>query len=233
MNNYDIVVIIIIVGYYFVHFIYSMKLGGLLKNKYVLYFFLFVAITNVLGYLAIGDFHSLTLFVVLGLMSSYFSKNMIVNLAVAILGTNIILASRKMREGLENRKEGLQQKKRMEDENEEEEGYTQNNVKPSEPAPATESEEDTSVGERIDYAATMEQAYDNLNNMLGEGGMKNLTEDTKSLMTQQKQLMENLQSMAPLMNNAKKMIEGLNIGGGQIDKIAKVIGGFQSRGKKR
>jgi uncharacterized protein YoxC len=209
-----------------------MKLGGLLKNKYVLYFVLFIAITNVLGYLAIRDFESLSLFVVLGLISSYFSKNMIVNLAVAILGTNVIFASKRVREGLENRKEGLQQKVEMADENEEEEGYTQNNVTPSGAAPATESEEDETIGKRIDYAATMEQAYDNLQNMLGDGGMKNLTDDTKSLMNQQKQLMKNLESMAPLMDNAKKMIEGLNMGNGQIDKLAKMIGGLTGKKKK-
>ena len=57
-----------------------MKVPGLLKNKYVLYALLVIGIVNVLGYVALQDYNSLALFVVMGLLSSYFSKNMSVNL---------------------------------------------------------------------------------------------------------------------------------------------------------
>ena len=35
----------------------------LLQNKYVLYLVLFIAVTNILGYLAIEDFRSLMVFI--------------------------------------------------------------------------------------------------------------------------------------------------------------------------
>ena len=38
----------------------------------------------------------------------------------------------------------------------------------------------------MDYAATMEQAYDNLQKMLGEDGIKGITGETKKLVQQQK-----------------------------------------------
>ncbi len=74
----------------------QMQLGKnfnkLLHNKYVLYIVLFLAITNILGYLTIGDWNSLVLFIVLGVLSTHFSKNMIINLSIAMIGTNFIFA---------------------------------------------------------------------------------------------------------------------------------------------
>ena len=72
----------------------------LLQNKYVLYLVLFIAVTNVLGYLAIEDFNSLMVFIAIGALASHFSKNMIIILGSAILGTNIFYASSRMREGM-------------------------------------------------------------------------------------------------------------------------------------
>ena len=87
-----------------------------------------------------------------------------------------------------------------------------NNVPPSSPASVDGAEEtDESIGERIDYASTMEQAYDNLQQMLGEGGMKSLTTETKKLVSQQKNLMSTLNSMAPVLNTAKETLEGMNL----------------------
>ena len=80
-----------------------MKVPGILKNKYVLYVLLVAAIVNVLGYLAIQDYNSLALFVVMGLLSTYFSKNMAVNLLVAILVTSIVAVNSKVQEGFEEK----------------------------------------------------------------------------------------------------------------------------------
>ena len=50
-------------------------------------------------------------------------------------------------------------------------------------------------GNRIDYAATVEEAYDDLNKILGSDGIKNLTEDTKKLADQQKNLGEMMKNI--------------------------------------
>ena len=70
-----------------------MKVPMLLKNKYVLYVLLFVGIMNILGYVALEQYNALALFVVLGLLSSYFSKNMSVNLLVPIIGTGLMVVN--------------------------------------------------------------------------------------------------------------------------------------------
>ena len=205
---------------------------NLLQNKYVLYFVLFIAVTNVLGYLAIEDFDSVACFVAIGALTSYFSKNMIVILGVAIVGTNIVFANNRIIEGMSHgkkdkkkkkkKKEGMDHKEENDDdeEDEEEEGFGQRNVPSSKPAKAGADEDEDDGVSRIDHAATMEQAYDNLNKMLGKGGMKNLTKDTKGLMNQQKELMEQLKGFAPLMEQAGDMLDKL----GGMDNLQGLMG---------
>jgi len=205
----------------------KMKAPAMLKNKYVLYILLVVALGNVLGYLAIEDYKSLGLFISVGLLSTYFSKNMTVTLIVAILVTACVAINNKVREGLENKKE---EKEGMEGEEgnfecskgtecpgkscsaqtdcKSKAGF-QNNVPPS--TPAKVGDDDESPGDRIDYAATMEQAYDNLSQMLGEDGVKGITNETKKLVQQQKDLMGTLNTMAPVLNTAKETLESMNM----------------------
>jgi len=198
----------------------------LLQNKYVLYLVLFIAIANVLGYLAIEDFNSLMVFIAICALASHFSKNMIVILGSAILGTNILYASSRMREGFKegnDEKEEEKRKKKKEEEKKKKEPM-KSRFASSRPAKAaraaTEEEEDEVDSTRIDYAATMEQAYDNLNKMLCDGGMKNLTKDTKGLMDQQKELMGQLKDFAPLMEQAGSMLDKL----GGMDNLKGLMG---------
>ena len=254
-----------------------MKVPGVLKNKYVLYVLLVVAIVNVLGYLAIQDYNSLALFVVIGLLSSYFSKNMAVNLLSAIVVTSFVAVNDKVLEGFKEGKDtdkkddkkkaadnskkaakmaqkaaklaqGASKKKGGEDCKKDDDCVSgkcendkctakagfQNNVPPSSPA-TIDDETDDSVGERIDYAATMEQAYNNLQKMLGEDGMTSITQETKKLVSQQKDLMGTLNQMAPILNNAKETLAGLNLEDmGNMSEMLKTLqGGAPPKPKKK
>jgi len=257
-----------------------MKVPGVLKNKYVLYVLLVVAIVNVLGYLAIQDYNSLALFVVIGLLSTYFSKNMAVNLLSAIVVTSFVAVNDKVLEGFEEGNKNKKDNKKADqkkaaanskkaakmakkasklaqaatkkaagekcDKDDEcvsgkcendkctaKSGF-QNNVPPSSPA-TIDDETDDSVGERIDYAATMEQAYNNLQKMLGEDGMNSITQETKKLVSQQKDLMGTLNQMAPILNNAKETLAGLNLEDmGNMSEMLKTLqGGAPPKPKKK
>ena len=70
---------------------------------------------------------------------------------------------------------------------------------------------DESEGDRIDYAETTKQAYDNLQNMLGADGMKGLASETQKLVAQQKELVDSLGQMAPVLNSAKSTLDSLNL----------------------
>lgn len=64
---------------------------------------------------------------------------------------------------------------------------------------------------RIDYASTVEDAYDDLNKILGGNGIKQLTDDTQNLMKQQMQLADAMKSMTPLMEQAQNLLQGFDM----------------------
>ena len=81
-----------------------------------------------------------------------------------------------------------------------------NNVPSSSPAKVNNSGDDD-----IDVAAKMEDAYGNLNKMLGDGAMKSMANETKKLVVQQQELMNTLSTMTPALNKAKETLENLNL----------------------
>lgn len=72
---------------------------------------------------------------------------------------------------------------------------------------------------RIDYSTTLEQAYDNLDKMLGSDGLSNLSADTEKLMAQQERLFGSVQKFLPLIDKAQGMISSLD-----MDKINSLVG---------
>ena len=234
----------------------------LLHNKYVLYIVLFLAITNILGYLTIGDWNSLILFIVLGVLSTHFSKNMIINLSIAMIGTNFIFAGNRIREGFKENADNIAAKedkkanskqpgtekkgaaakdaasKKIDNgdpwkefktlgdckkndyvwdgekcgPNKKKQGMTTLNPAPIDGVEIEVEEEDLGPNvDRVDYASTLESAYDNLQKMLGEGGMKNLSGETAKLVNQQKELAGQLESMAPLLKQAEGLLNNLDM----------------------
>ena len=83
-----------------------MKVPKLLKNKYILYILLIISIVNILGYIALEKYSSLALFVVIGLLTTYFSKNMSIILLSAIVVTSAVSANEQLREGFEEGAKG-------------------------------------------------------------------------------------------------------------------------------
>lgn len=90
-------------------------------------------------------------------------------------------------------------------------GFSKRMIPSSKPAKVQGSDDDDDEvdTDRIDYAKTLEQAYDNLQNMLGKDGIKGLTSETSRLVEQQSNLMESLKGMGPMLKEAKQMMVGM------------------------
>jgi len=179
---------------------------NLLRNKYVLYILLFLAVTNILGYLAMRDFDSLSLFVATTVVTYYFSKNMIVILGLAILVTALFKGSAhfSVKEGLVGERAATEK-----EEEEVEEAFTELDDDEEEgPTGRVDSEPD--LAKRIDKAGTMEESYNNLQNILGNNGMDKLTKETQSLIEQQSNLMKQLEGLEPIMKNAQNLMSKLD-----------------------
>jgi len=83
-------------------------------NRYLLYFVFAIALGNVVQFMTQQDHLSLVIMVVVGLLTSFFSKNMVVILCIALVVTNILKYGTKLRvEGFTSEEE----------EEEEEEGF--------------------------------------------------------------------------------------------------------------
>lgn len=82
----------------------KMKLTNfkVLENKYVLYLVLFLAIFDLMIFMIAGEISFIVIFILTGLITSYFSKNMIVIFTTAMVFTNVV----KFGSGLRT-KEGL------------------------------------------------------------------------------------------------------------------------------
>jgi hypothetical protein len=91
------------------------SVSKVLTNKYVLYFVLFLATTNVLGYVVMGQLTAALFFIVVAYLISNFSQNMIVILGGALLFTNILMVGNTVKEGLTNPEKKGDDTKNMKD----------------------------------------------------------------------------------------------------------------------
>lgn len=66
-------------------------------------------------------------------------------------------------------------------------------------------------GPRLDYAATIEQSYQNLDEMLGSSSIKQLTTDTQKLMQQQQNLFNTMNQMVPVLEGAQNLLKGFDM----------------------
>ena len=217
------------------------KASKILTNKYVLYFVVFLAVTNVFGYLVMNKLNAVIFFALVGMVTSFFSKNMIVILIISMIATNVLMSNKNMREGLEN---AITQPSKPQPQPTQPQPQPQptqptqpktNNSNISLPidinnmdlnkntdsstdpigdiSPMTMNKKTNKNGSasRIDYASTLEEAYDNLDKILEGDGIKNLTNDTQNLMAKQQELFQTMQTMTPMLNQAKQMLEGFDM----------------------
>jgi hypothetical protein len=187
---------------------------GLLKSKTTLYVVAFLSVTNVLSYLMNGNWNAVVMFAIVGLVTTYFTKNMIVVLASALLVTNALISLnylKGVREGLENPEKDKPKDK------ENEEGVRMEKDKPSN-NPSKESDNADTKPE-IDYATTISEAYDNLDKLIGKEGVQTMADHTKELAEKQKELMKNLENMQPIMMQAGEMLKNLNLSDSKLENI--------------
>jgi hypothetical protein len=103
--------------------------GKILYNKWILYFIFVVGIYDVVHFYQRGNIMAVAIFFIVGFLTSFFSKNMIVVIVSAIAVSHIVAYGNKMTEGLDE-KEGLEEEEEKEDftegvEEEDDEGFAE------------------------------------------------------------------------------------------------------------
>jgi hypothetical protein len=166
--------------------------------------------------MVIGRFQIVLLFIIFAAMIRYFSKNMIVVLGLPLLIVNMMAFNNNsyyegFKEGADDEEEKKDAKKKDADKKDaDKKDADKKDAKKDDEKDVDESFEvgrAKNRGHKIDYASTIEDAYDQLNSILGKDGIKNLTQDTERLMQQQAQLAGSLKDMGPLMEKMGPMME--------------------------
>jgi len=235
------------------------KFEKILSNKTLLNVVMIITFFNLIGYVMLQKTIAIVYFILIGLLTSFFSKNMTIVLGIPLILVNLFVANSNKwsmsmnynREGLENNNTSMNNNN-SNGNNNNSNGNNNNSNQPIKNAiiakknslanananntstttsssqglpmtitpiqdndnnitfdnsmdnPSGESFEvgrskKNSKGYNIDYASTVEDAYDELNKILGSDGIKRLTNDTQSLMKQQLQLAESMKGMQPLI----------------------------------
>lgn len=269
---------------------------SMLQDKNVLYIVAFLAVINFFGYVVLRDSYALLIFLSIGFISTYFSKNMTIVLIVTLILTNFItVVSRNLVSGKEGFDTAINPDAIADESATQVDGVAAAKpaasaakpaasaakpaaaaaakpaaaaaVKPAAAAaapsgvmgagtsgkaskqkvttsasststqkpltngpvePMTElnpasinDDDDLPINNRVDYAKTLETAYDNLENLVGQDGVRGLTSQTNTLMDQQQKLMENMKSMEPLLKTAQSFLDKFESSsmGKMFDKI--------------
>jgi hypothetical protein len=125
--------------------------AGMLNNKWILYTILFISIIDLFNFYSKSDTTAIAIFLVVGFLTTYFSKNMLVVLVVAIAVTHIARFGTASMEGMETEeddevveeeevKEGLAPEVSEEQKNSELEAIQKTLEKMSNSDPSTQTE---------------------------------------------------------------------------------------------
>ena len=274
------------------------EIAALLKNKNVLYVVLFFAIANLFSYLMLKQLDAVAFFIIIGFLTTYFSKNMIIVLLTSMVSTFLLVQINllgKSQEGFEDASGNKVDKpadaksadaksaddKPAEDKPAEDKpvdgksdiqaaakasmaaltaaannksggappdpvsgtapidrkaaitpqsttstvASTEKFSQPINPArySALDDDDEPRHKPKVDYAATLETAYDNLDKLLSSDAIRNMTEDTGRLAEKQKMLMGNIEKITPIMEKAGSILQGFDMGA--ITKLMKNVSG--------
>jgi len=70
--------------------LFSSNNNAIIHNKYILYIILFIALVDLHFLTVSGDFVSISIFILIAFLTTFFSKNMLVILFIAVTVTNIL-----------------------------------------------------------------------------------------------------------------------------------------------
>ena len=193
-------------------FIKSFNMKSLLHNKYVLYLIVLASILNILLLANGKDFNSVVIFIIVGFLTSFFSKNMIVILLIALLFTHGIKYGNKV-----IRKEGLEGLEGEDGEDGEESKEDEDEEDPKEEDKTVESKNteilgDDNLQDVIDTSVS--KSNDRLKDMANkEADIKEkqatynkLKQDFSEFQTIQKDILNNMKVIDPLLSKAENFI---------------------------
>lgn len=199
---------------------------SLLRDKNVLRAVSVISVLNLIGFVMLRNFDAVAFFVVTGFLMTYFSKNMIIVLLVAMLSTNLFISSRLLHPIIKEGMNGTNKKKKKKNADKEDDAEDEEDK---------EDEETIENTGKLDAKATQDAAHENLQNIIGGNNIQKMSEDTQKLMSNQNDLHKSLESIIPAVNESMATLEkfgGMDKLTGMIDKLSSITGAFGVKKKE-
>lgn len=203
--------------------------GGFLTNKWILYLVLFSAVFDLFYFYQKGDMYALTIFFIIGFLVSFFSKNMVVILILAIALTHLIRYGKDLSEGFEGEDED---KDGFEGEEEEKEGFEGEELEEAfeeeeekegfeDPTEEPETFEDPPEEETFTNSSEykIKKTAEDFKNLTPS----NVDDRTKELLANQKELMATMKSLEPVLAKAEGF---LNTSGNAKEKFTNLADAY-------
>ncbi len=178
---------------------------GLLYNKWVLYAAFLVSLLNLLVWLVAGDIMNAIVFLLIGFLTSFFSKNMVVVLVFALVVSNVLKFGLSIgQEGFEegvNKEEAFEEGADKDETFEEGAGENGGEVTKTDDDDGVDGFEEGAGDNGDEVTKTDDAGLDGFEE--GEEGMQTLgySSVVPTAMFEQQTLFSNLQKMTPLVIN--------------------------------
>lgn len=212
----------------------------LVNNKITLYIVAIIAFITLVGNIMNSEFSAVLLFFLAGGVAYSFTKNMTIVLGSSIIATSVATMSSSFfvyKEGLEGNSDPSNNIVSMDSEL----SSSENNkgslpkkgskkVSADETISSKTSDSDKAealtqltpalfnnipnkdqMQKQLGKATEMEQAYDNLEKIMGKDNIQSISTDTKDLIKQQNELIKQLKTMTPALNEAMSSIGNLDL----------------------
>jgi len=166
----------------------KMNYYKLLNSRFLLYFILLLSLADLFYFALEHDYLFCGIFILIGFLTSFFSKNMMVILAIAMTLTNVLRFGKGVRVN-----EGMEDDAKIEDDLEE---------KTEVPETATDvNVDDLNVKADADKPKKASSSANTDDLIAG------LDDQTANLIQQQKTLMQNMENLTPLLQKAEGFME--------------------------
>lgn len=170
-----------------------------LNHPFVLYFVLMVALANLLYLSVEGNMAFAAIFLLIGFLTSFFSKNMTVILVIAIVATNVLQFGSGVRisEGLENKKDD--DEAFTEGKNDEDEAFTEGN---EDEKKSDEKKDEKKSDEKKDEKKSDEKK--------SEDKKEGMDAAIDRISDRQEKIAEKIKKIEPLVKNVESFMDKLD-----------------------
>lgn len=185
----------------------KLSISKLLHSRILLYSIFLIALADFLYLVATNDFESASLFGVIGILTAFFSKNMIIILSVPIILTNIVKygSVRKSRqEGLKNKKEEEESEEVEEEKGEKEEEEKGEGEKEKEVNKEDEGEDNLVVDN-----SKKEEKFGQDKNIIKTSEEDRMLEKSDKMILAQEKMLERMNKYKPLLDTLNGLTKNL------------------------